>query len=517
MRCGWGSLPRADSATTMVTACSVVAPPTVDTTAPSTLATLNLDVLVCIASHLDTPSLSRLSQTCRSLCAFIEAHGWRSLCLARGISVNHGGIIAALPARDASPASLFKEALQVDQAWRTKTFRSYQMRLPLPIANGKTDRHAPQPLLLLTPLGLFLFTGSQMRLWTMAQLRALEPVSIKQAQIFYLSNPAGLDEHGSKTSSSALWDISACTQIDKTGKFIAIGRLNGLVEIIHVSQRQAHRQRTQRGAMVVNLVWLYNMPTTVQSMHACPASGLLAVGAKSGDISLFSVRVKAGRLGVSMVHEWSMGSRPWSVLIQGSQWLAIGTNGVEPIIIYSLTESTCKPASAVRLSVGTAKWTSVYALASYAAGHLLAGCYDGTLRQYNVGAALEGVEAAMDPNYQLRDRFDPSAIYCLSLGLGHDGREIAAGTARHGVCKFFRNGEGQVEHDSWSLFAAHPCRSPTYSIVGQRDRLFGVTESAFWQIDLRPAPPLRASEQDAHTLAYYRHGEMVIDRTSWPV
>lgn len=296
---------------------------------------------------------------------------------------------------------------------------------------------------------------------------------------------------------------------------------------------------------MVNLLWIWRDPTSltsIQAIHASSLSNLLAVAGKNGLITLFKVECKEMKTSVELVHQWNVGSRPWSIWVQDSSWIAIGTNGVNPIVLYRLKKETnCRPEDEpIRLSAGTTKVTSVYALQSRSLANgvcqLLAGCYDGVLRLYHVDLALfssrkqqqQQMKQPILPQRQMRDRFDPSAIYCLSLNVGFNSQQIAAGTARHGVCKFFQASDNQTsreeeEKQSWSIFAAHPSQSPTYSLVGQYNRLFGVTDAIFWQIDLRynaadvSTTTTSFDLQDRQTLAFYRHGDMYLDRTQWPM
>jgi len=491
----------------------------------SPLARMNLDVLICIASKLDTASLSRLSQTCRSLYAFTEDHGWKSLWLSSAGTSKPGGVVIPIDddAMSSRAGRKYKQYFRVDKAWATKTFQCHQSRLPfVATPNGKVEKHQPQPLLLLTPMALLLFTGSEMRVWHSPILRKKAPLQFKQAQVFYLTNPAGLDSKGRPgTASLALWDISACTQLDESGEYIAIGRLNGLVEIIRLSSTKQYPRQKQR--VLVNLVWLWRDTTTstsIQAMHACPFSGLLAIAGKNGSIALFKFNLSKGfKTAIDLLEQWSVGSRPWSVWINQSAWLAVGVSDIEPVLLYPLHEVTGRPGLAIHLGTSSAKVTSVYALQiKTIAGKctLLAGCYDGVLREYNIDEALASPQTTILPQSQLRDRFDPSAIYCLCVGIGQGGgKDVAAGTARHGVCKVFRS--TGVESDSWSMFAAHPSQSPTYSLVGQHDRLFGVTDALFWQIDLRPGiPPAPTEGRGHHTLAFYQHGDMILEKSRCP-
>lgn len=493
------------------------------------LVRMNLDVLICIASNLDTTSLSRLSQTCRSLYNFTEEHGWKSLWLssAGASSMGDAAILssndASSPAVLSSAGSKYKQCFRVDKAWATKTFHCQQARLPfVATPSGKVEKHQPQPLLLLTPTALLLFTGSEMRVWSSSTLRKGAAVQLEEAQIFYLTNPAGLDsKRRPGTPALALWDICACTQIDVLGEYIAIGRLNGMVEIIRFKSTKWHPRQKQR--VQVNLVWLWRDLTTstsIQAMHGCPSSGLLAIAGKNGSMALFKCVLQKGvKASFDLLIQWKVDSRPWSVWVHESQWLAIGVSDVEPVLLYPLQEGSSRLGTAIHLGTSSARATSVYALQTkMVAGRctLLAGCYDGVLREYNITEALLfPPRTSILPQRQLRDRFDPSAIYSLCLGVGQRGEDVAAGTARYGVCKVFRS--TGVESDSWSMFAAYPSQSPTYSIVGQHDRLFGVTDALFWQIDLRPGvAPAPSDGQDNHTLALYKHGDMVLEKSRCP-
>jgi hypothetical protein len=490
----------------------------------SPLLRLNLDVFLYIISTLDAAALSRLSQTCHALHDIIEDHGWKSLWISSSSSSSPPDELIVSKEKG-KHYNKYKRYLQVDKAWATKQFRCSQFNLPtVTTLGGKVEKHQPQPLLLLTPLALMLFTGSEMRLWPNSVLQRNSPVQLKHAQVFYLNNPAGLDnKRRPGAAPMALWDISACTQVDKAGEYIALGRLNGLVEIIRLST--AKQQLRQRERVMVNLVWLWTETSSIQAMHACSSSGLLAIASKRGSVALFNYSLQ-GRKGIKvrLLEQWSTGSRPWSVLIC-EKWLAIGVSDVEPVLFYPLQDNSHRPEQTIRLATGNPKTTSAYALQTKTvAGRtmLLAGCYDGVLRSYDVDAllSLSLQETNLLPQEQMRDRFDPSAIYCLCVGIGQRGEDVAAGTARHGVCKVFRSTD--VESDSYSMFAAHPSQSPTYSVVGQYDRLFGVTDSQFWQIDLRPAAFLisvdkqqqRQRQQDRQTLAFYRHGEMILEESS---
>lgn len=452
------------------------------------LATLHLDVLLDIAAHLDITSLARLGQTCRQLADFVEKNGWREYCLRRSVNTTRVQILSGNDSVDTGKERLqCKQALQLDRAWARKSFRISQVPLPIAttsIGTGygvKKERHPALPSLLLTPTGLYLFTGSEMRLWTARSLQATQAIQLEQAQLFRLTNPANLDLRwdGSKarprqehdSSSSALWDICACTRLDQSGSRLAIGRLNGLIEIIELSKGAGDGNHID--TMKVNLAWIcrdFQMAgVSIQAMHASPKSNLLAIAAKDGTIVLFRIsskRVQNRRtLQVKLVDQWSIGCRPWSIWVQGNKWLTIGINADEPILVYALDHKTSRATKVCRLGLERPHKTSVYAMQGSrdADGreHLLAGCFDGVLRRYDMLAVLSRSPSlsAVRPVWHNRDRFDPSPIYCILDGVDQGGSAVACGTARHGICKFYQTTSPQVEEESWSLFAADQSHS----------------------------------------------------------
>lgn len=621
------------------------------TTSKRNFCDLDIDVLRCIAAHLDVSALARLEQTCRSLGAFVMRHGW-PIAAAQLIldstgdtswSNGQGGSATCVLKSqrpyvlDEATDTYAKHMLQVDWAWRNRRFHPSQAPLPPPpsgppgsgsrkssrfrhqrhqqLHNGATSHHdegstvAPFSMLLLIPHGLVLILRSELQYWSSKQLH--EPgnsISPSTAQFVNLANPAGLDrQHNSfgtsirrqekpargLPASSAMWDISACALLDAEGRYLALGRVNGMIEIVSMRKVTPGDQagpQEHRDQLCVELVWLSQElvgKASIQTMHACRSSGLLAILSKQGDVWLLATHPsrKVGR-NCQVLQHWSVGGgRPWSVTFGGdatTAWLAIGSR--KGLVVYKLDED--RIVGSVALDSGR---SAVYALhtapdrittkctaESGASRHtLFAGCYDGVLRQYDLSSFLlaeTGSETddacKLAPVRELRDRFDPSAIYCLCGGIGPRGQSVAAGTARHGAVKIFdpaawpeqqssrssertvetaQNGnltvvsdpkvaqrrlaaaavgdgadakrERECERDAegWTIFAAHPSRSPTYSLVGQHDRLFGVTDSKIWQIDLRPRPLQQHGQRPtnihgaAPTLAFYRHTDQILD------
>ena len=90
-----------------------------------------------------------------------------------------------------------------------------------------------------------------------------------------------------------------------------------------------------------------------------------------------------------------------------------------------------------------------------------------------------------------------------------------------------------IERPGWSMFAAHPSQSPTYSLAGNIDRIFGVTDQKLWQVDLRIGAghidqinlndqliklnKTKEYELEKGKLAYYRHSDMLLEHSELPI
>lgn len=485
---------------------------------------LGVDILRLIVRHLDVASLARLERTSKSFQCFAHTQGWHVL-------AGHGQrkYIVGDPGTS-------KDFVSIDCAWATRTFRRSQGVLPPPPSMGGRGQEgvvAPLSTLLLTVHGLFLVLRSEMRFWSSEQLAAHQP--LRTGQLINLANPAGLDVHWKDDvassadglpATSALWDITSCTQLDESGCLLALGRANGLIEVISV-------HKTRPSAHVsVNLVWVFSRmlgKASVQAMHACAHGHLLVAVYKEGHVMCFSTeRMVSKRAHGVLVSSWTLGCRLWSVHLGGgddmhkqAQWLAVGTS-TDNIVVYRVENQL--PTASVRLDC---HGSAVYALESArldgrsTSGNvhiLFAGCFDGILRQFDVRRALQ--EGHKEALRIFRDRFDTSAIYCLAYGVGAGGNHIAAGTARHGMVKVFDpwniSTRSLREAQGWSMYAAQASKSPTYSLAAQHDRIFGVTDSKLWQIDLRRQSVFAERESPETTIAFYRHFDMILD-SSRPV
>lgn len=562
----------------------------------TTLTNLNADVLATILSFLDLESLARLEQTCRYVRNFIQQFGWTRLLNSelRALSedqIRKGHYISA------------KEILRINLAWKTRTLLASQCDLDNASlgktneAGNATDSNStfvPFCQLHLLPHGLILLMRCEMRYWPNIELEKRQPIKMENCSIFKLENPANLDKvwiaqnrrrkgrrawNKNAIGATAVWDICASAVLNKQGTLVALARVNGLIEIVRIELRKGMQAR-------VHLIWfwhdLMDSGIAIQTLTSCPDSGLLAICGKQGDVWLLSVRktqtarqhkVTHEALNVRPLSYWKVNGRVWSACfakIESSfrypTWVAIGTGSREGILIYSLTSDLTKtPERIARLhcdgvSIYSIKTARVNCRESVRQV-LYAGCFDGKLRTFDVIRAIETDDSsAMSMMY---DKYDPSAMYCLLTGVGQDGTQIAAGTARHGVVKMFDVREAfkcieedknnqevekeivsnadqrdsgnipDIERQGWSMFAAHPSQSPTYSLAGNFDRIFGVTDQKLWQVDLRNGAShidqitwndqlvkLNAAKEyelEKGKVAYYRHSDMLLEHSNLPL
>ncbi|PWN33710.1 uncharacterized protein FA14DRAFT_156394 [Meira miltonrushii] len=548
------------------------------------LAQLNADVFATILSFLDIGSMARLEQTCTYVRNFIQQFGWTRLLNSdlRALSEVQARKGRAIPA---------KEVLRINLAWKSRTFLVSQCDLDN-TSHGKINEggkmtessstSVPFCQLHLLPHGLILLMGSEMRYWPNTELEKRQPITMENCTLFKLENPANLDkrwitQHQRSKSrkarnqgviaASAVWDICASAVLNKQGTLIALARVNGLIEIVQMEAR--------KGGMParVHLAWFWpdhlNSSVTIQTLASCPDSGLLAVCGKQGEVWLLSIRkrqplrqhkVAHGTLDIRGLSHWKVNERIWSACFAKTKtshkcppWIAIGTGGREGVLIYSL--KTKIPECIATLHCNG---RSIYSIKTDSmkcnegiSDILYAGCFDGKLRTFDVTKAIHTNESnAVSVMY---DKYDPSAMYCLLTGIGQDGMQIAAGTARHGVVKMFDVREAfkctedtakppdqnnsldtlDIERQGWSLFAAHPSRSPTYSLAGDFDRIFGVTDQKLWQVDLRnraghinqmtssdqlvKANTKKEYELEKGKLTYYRHSDMLLEHSNLPI
>lgn len=559
------------------------------------LANLNADVFATILSFLDTKSMARLEQTCIYVRNFIQQFGWYRLLNNELRTLNEDLI-------QKGRKSSAKELLRINEAWKTRTFLASQCNLDN-ASNGKASEtesainsnpvSVPFCQLHLLPHGLILLMGSEMRYWPNVELEKRQPIKMENCSLFKLINPANLDKKwilqnqsrkGKKAwnknpiKATAVWDICASAVLNKEGTLIALARVNGLIEIVQMEVGKASMQTR------IHLIWfwpdLMDSGIVIQTLASCTNSGLLAICGKQGDVWLISVqkrqtagrrKVVQGALDVQPLSYWKTNDRIWSACFaqitmsdRRPPWIAIGTGSCEGVLVYSLTTK-----SPERFASLYCDGVSIYSIKTASMKNnksirhvLYAGCFDGKLRTFDVTKAINANDSnALSVMY---DKYDPSAMYCLLTGIGQDGMQIAAGTARHGVVKMFdvreavkdtkrdkNNQEREkeiihkedasliaqcipdIERQGWSMFAAHPSRSPTYSLAGNIDRIFGVTDQKLWQVDLRIGAghidqinlndqlikliETKEYELEKGKLAYYRHSDMLLEHSKLPI
>lgn len=161
---------------------------------------------------------------------------------------------------------------------------------------------------------------------------------------------------------------------------------------------------------------------------------------------------------------------------------------------------------------------------------LFAGCYDGLVRIWDLrqlddrltgdagdaaatGSQREPVSILL-PEQRYTDRYDPSPVYSIVLGVGSKSDGFAIGTARHGIVKLFEmgkdaqgsaqsqtaiawdQGQGREENgravprprprEGSTMYPPAPSADfPTYSVVGEHGRLFGAGAGRLWEFDAR--------------------------------
>lgn len=267
-------------------------------------------------------------------------------------------------------------------------------------------------------------------------------------------------------------------------------------------------------------------------------------------------------------------TRAWSVLLgsstdarkqrTGRDWVAVGLTAEHAVYIYPLdrTEGTLQLIEPFYVA-STGQRTSVYAMATPPSSSslppflLFVGFYDGVVRVYdtrqmhpddesmNMQSLHEALPAGrngarprrrripheLHPIARFRDTYSTDAIYSLSFGGTHADRLVVGG-ARFAQVRVFDvsslagydvpllappDGAG-IEGKDWTAFAVPGADSPLYRVVGEADRLVGVTDKTIWSFDFG-APLLEAAKgreevdgkgeaqgkRDDGTVAFFRH------------
>lgn len=501
------------------------------------------------------------------------------------------------------------------------------------------------PLLCLHGSGLYLAFKSTISIWSWPALHTARGLRHHPPQVIALPRSGGT---GSSTAASAWHDISAM-QVLGDG-IVAVGRVDGWLEIarlgIEPTEGEAGPKRREGDAPALDRYSLLSSyrpessgTTELQCISYLPGEALLTAAWKDGTVAI--LRAEKGFSGLNLVRKWTIASRPWSVHLGqlseadgGTWWLAVGCQGKDflrvsawdrarlssslvkmyaniPYHNFSLqlydpalpsfadSKSELEPRyRSLRVSRdATPPSLSAYALASarmddsalwedFPPHHLFAGCYDGSVRVWDVRTRLSSREVAKErerdvqwerdmererlrhvasssslqsqsqtgtpsrsqanatasdrptpssvavvpPIRRYTDRYDPSAVYSITLGVGPRSASFAIGTARHGNVKVFsvhddaqqqqqRQQQQMVEIDDefsqhtvqsqqssaaepkrrvregYNLFCpAPPADTPTYSIVGEHGRLFCAGQGRVWELDARGRLGVEAQE-----------------------
>ncbi|KAJ9474381.1 hypothetical protein PHBOTO_004460 [Pseudozyma hubeiensis] len=253
-------------------------------------------------------------------------------------------------------------------------------------------------------------------------------------------------------------------------------------------------------------------------------------------------------------------TRAWSVLLGSCDspthestlaWVAVGITAEHVVYIYPLSQGDGGIGLREPFRVAsTGQRTSVYAMATPPPGSslpsflLFVGFYDGVIRVYDTRQLQADSEQGswnmndlrdalpisdapdrprrrrinrqLDPIAIWREEYDTDAIYSLSFG-GPNATLMVAGGARHAKVRVFDVGvlagydvpllgEAGGRRWDWTGFALRSTDSPVYGVVGQADRVVGVTDRRVWWLDFgRPVLEEREGEGEGEKVAYFRH------------
>ncbi|CAO1633817.1 unnamed protein product [Sympodiomycopsis kandeliae] len=564
---------------------------------------LPIELLCKIYRHLSYKSLSSLYQVCKHLNHSVNQYGWTIWVTKRPklLSILNSSTKEDTPYTKQDVSRIIK----INQSWRLKSIRCKQVHfhtLPYPVGLSKNNRkpltyqmqlkyNTAIPILAMTARGLFMAFKSFICIWQDATLASSDGVTKSPPSIVHLFER--------KDAGDDAWLDISCFQIiepSTEGKHLlaVIGRVNGDLEIwsLNLDQCDAKLIYTMSSSEDTSRSSSHQ---TVQSMSFLSHCNLLAVAWKSGQVALFDlshivssdldvvIKEESSPLPLQSVRSWDVNSRPWSIHLgmystsPFNPWLAVGCQGVDFLFLYpeplqqqGQEGSSAPDCHSLRTSYSeTPPHLSTYALASsrlphlldkklFPTNHLYAGCYDGMVRVWDVEQVAKQSRSSKDiedPSSssppigvplteRYVDRYDPSPVYSIALGVGLNSQCIAAGTARFGIVKVFRIGQDSqrdrgkrslLHHDTnssesddeeldaeikreedldpdegCSFYPPAPRGDfPTYSIVGEHGRLFHVGQGRIFEMDSRA----HASVDGEQSVGWYYHGQMELRRT----
>ncbi|PWN20457.1 hypothetical protein BCV69DRAFT_313039 [Microstroma glucosiphilum] len=422
------------------------------------------------------------------------------------------------------------------------------------------------PILRLCTRGLIMALKSSLCFWPTRLLQSKKGIKEDQPKVVTL-----LGDH-TKESPTAWEDISAMELIDD-GHWILIGRVDGKLELWQWEVLTSPKGLTPR--LLASYQPESASASSVQAISYLTSHDLIAIAWKGGEVVVFEL-IKSSLCredftssdhpeeevdgtgpsrdvgdGFRLLSSWSIDARPWSLHLgvtqEGSSpWLVLGCQGIEFLRIYTASYllALCgarsePPYTSLRMSSSrNPQVMSVYAIASSNCSdnpsfppHLLfAGCYDGLVRLWDLrqlekqsngtsaraaaNSSRTSPASILLPVQRYTDRYDPSPVYSIVLGVGSKSRSFAIGTARHGIVKLFQmdtdaqggaqnqtaiawdQGQGREENglairrpaprEGSSMYPpSPPADFPTYSVVGEHGRLLGAGAGRLWEFDAR--------------------------------
>ncbi|CDR99923.1 hypothetical protein [Sporisorium scitamineum] len=250
----------------------------------------------------------------------------------------------------------------------------------------------------------------------------------------------------------------------------------------------------------------------------------------------------------------SASTRAWSVLLgsctntlqpeRKADWVAVGITAEHAVYIYPLSRQNGKLELEEPFYVASkGQRTSVYAMATPPASStlpsflLFVGFYDGVVRVYDTrqlqndafpnndggdeqsaanGTRRRRVRRELDPIAIFREDYDTDAVYSLSFG-GPRAEMLIIGGSRHAKVRVF-DASSLAGYDvpllsapdaaaglkrDWTAFALPSTHSPLYGVVGEADRLVGVTDRKLWWFDF--GAPLLDDQEQGESVAYFKH------------
>lgn len=544
------------------------------------LLSLPTELLSQIFQHLDLSTLATLCLVSRSVRRSVDSIGWATWLKnpeAQRHRVLSEGIPSELERKRPRHKERLKQLLQIDDAWSRRTFGARQIffdSLPYPIGDhGRRHQDARGrsrqafALVCLSKQGLGLAVRSCLAFWTSPALREHAGIRSRKPQVFQLFHD--VKQRGQPSAWEDITAIEAVSEIGQGGLLLAVGRLNGRLELWKLPSR---RDKQRRATLLDSMPGPNGRLSSVQRLSHLASHKLLAAVWKDGTISLLKIANFGERGQDSKLPEerpWTLWRRwrranavPWTIHLGFSGtgpdqfWLAVGCHGDRPVLLYRKWSSHGTTGASDGLVEGPVleyeplceefldrKQLAVYAMdslrplpaTSFPKGltspqELFIGCYDGSVRVLDLRDGL--IKAVY------RDVYDDSPVYSLALGIGKSSTSIAVGTARHGVVKIYEHpkdrqadvaGEpmahrssshhgGVAREEGWSIFPPIPTAScPTYSIAGEHGRLFCAGVDRIWEFDARINMSSRKGEsvndETLQSVAWYQHREMDLHKT----